>query len=42
MFWQWSYIKDNDHPAFNLAKNVDGVIAPNDNFESFVKAIKNS
>lgn len=42
MFWQWSYVKDNDHPAFNLAKNIDGVITPNDNFESFVKAIKNS
>jgi hypothetical protein len=42
MFWQWSYIKDNKHPAFNLAKNTDAVIAPNDNFESFVEAIKNS
>lgn len=38
MFWQWSYINDNDHPAFNLAKNVDGVIAPNDNLDNLVKA----
>lgn len=38
MFWQWSYISDNDHPAFNLAKNVDGIIAPNDNFDDLTKA----
>ena len=40
MFWQWSYIMDNGHPAFNLAKTVDGKISLNTNFDSFVKAIK--
>ena len=40
IFWQWSYIKDNGHPAFNLAKTVDDKISLNNNFDSFVKAIK--
>jgi len=40
MFWQWSYIMDNGHPAFNLAKTVDNKISLNNNFDSFVKAIK--
>ena len=38
IFWQWSYIMDRGHPAFNLAKTVDGKIAPNDNFDNFIKA----
>ena len=38
IFWQWSYITDNVHPAFNLAKIVDGKIALNDNFDNFIKA----
>lgn len=40
MFWQWSYVSDSGHPAFNLAKTVDGKISLNTNFDSFVKAIK--
>jgi hypothetical protein len=40
MFWQWSYIMDNGHPAFNLAKTVDNKISLNNNFDSFVNAIK--
>ena len=42
MFWQGSYMKDNEHPAFNLAKNAEEKIAPDDNFERIVKVIKNS
>lgn len=38
MFWQWSYIKDNNHDAFNLTKVIDGKIAPNDNFTNLVKS----
>ena len=41
MFWQWSYIKDNEHPAFNLAKISEGKITSDDNFDSFVMTIKN-
>ena len=40
MFWQWSYIMDSAHPAFNLAKTVDDKISLNNNFDIFVKAIK--
>ncbi|HEX5904590.1 MAG TPA: cellulase family glycosylhydrolase [Candidatus Nitrosocosmicus sp.] len=40
MFWQWSYIIDSGHSAFNLARIVDGKISLNANFDSFVKAIK--
>ena len=40
MFWQWSYIMDNGHPAFNLAKTVDDKILLDNNFDIFVKAIK--
>jgi hypothetical protein len=38
--WQWSFIKDNDHPAFNLTEIIDGKINPNDTFRSFINAIK--
>jgi hypothetical protein len=31
---------DNGHPAFNLAKTVDNKISLNNNFDSFVNAIK--
>jgi hypothetical protein len=42
MFWQWSYIKDNDHPAFNLAETIEGKISSNSNFDNLVQAIKES
>jgi Cellulase (glycosyl hydrolase family 5) len=35
-FWKWSYIVDNDHPAFNLAIVINDKIYPNSNFESLV------
>lgn len=38
--WQWSYITDNDHPAFNITEIVDGKISPNNNFKNLVKSIK--
>ncbi len=38
MFWQWSYITDNEHPAFNLAKIIEDKIVPNHNFDNLVKA----
>jgi hypothetical protein len=38
--WQWSYIIDNYHPAFNLTQIINGRINPNDNFQNFVKSIK--
>jgi hypothetical protein len=38
--WQWSFIVDNDHPAFSLTEIMDGKISPNDNFRNFVKSIK--
>ena len=38
--WQWSYIFDNDHPAFNLTEIIDGKINPNNNFQNLVKSIK--
>ena len=40
LFWQWSYIEDAGHPAFNLAKIVDERIHPNENFENYINAIK--
>ena len=40
LFWQWSYIEDARHPAFNLAKIVDERIHPNENFENYINAIK--
>ncbi len=38
-FWQWSYIIDNDHPAFNITEIVDGKISPNNNFQNLVRAM---
>ena len=35
-FWKWSYIVDNDHPAFNLAIVINDKIYPNSSFESLV------
>jgi hypothetical protein len=40
LFWQWSYMEDAGHPAFNLAKIVDERIHPNENFENYINAIK--
>ncbi|WP_458744612.1 cellulase family glycosylhydrolase [Candidatus Nitrosocosmicus sp. T] len=40
MFWQWSYITDSGHPAFNLARIINGKISLNTNFDSFVNALK--
>ena len=40
LFWQWSYIEDARHPAFNLSKIVDERIQPNENFENYINAIK--
>jgi hypothetical protein len=39
-FWEWSYVPDAEHPAFNLTQIHNNKIYPNDSFESFVKAIK--
>ena len=39
-FWEWSYIIDNYHPAFNLTKIVDQKIHANANFENYINAIK--
>jgi hypothetical protein len=39
-FWEWSYIVDNDHLAFNLASIINGKIYPNSNFENFVNAMR--
>lgn len=39
-FWEWSYIKDNDHPGFNMINIDDKKIYTNAIFESFVKAIE--
>lgn len=35
-FWKWSYILDNDIPAFNLAIVINDKIYPNSNFETLV------
>ena len=35
-FWKWSYILDNDHPAFNLAIVINDKIYPNSTFEGLV------
>jgi hypothetical protein len=42
MFWQWSYLNDSEHPAFNLAETIKGKISPNSNFDNLVEAIKES
>ncbi len=39
-FWQWSYLMDSAHPAFNLTTTVNGKISANNNFDNFIKAIK--
>lgn len=39
-FWQWSYIRDNGHPAFNLTRVADGKIASNGNLENLINALK--
>jgi Cellulase (glycosyl hydrolase family 5) len=38
--WRWSYIHDQNIPAFNLARIVDGKIQPGTYFNYFVKALK--
>jgi Cellulase (glycosyl hydrolase family 5) len=38
--WRWSYIHDQNVPAFNLARIVDGKIQPGTYFNYFVKAFK--
>ena len=35
--WQWSYIRDNEHPAFNLAQIIDGKISPSKNFKEYMR-----
>lgn len=39
LFWQWSYVKDNQHPSFNLTETSGEKIYPNDNFKNFIAAI---
>ena len=39
-FWEWSYVIDNDHPAFNLTNVIDDKIYSNTNFENFTDVIK--
>jgi hypothetical protein len=39
-FWEWSYIPDTNHHAFNLTCVIDGKIYPNNNFKSFADAIR--
>ena len=39
-FWEWSYVPDAEHPAFNLTLIHNNKIYPNASFESIVKAIK--
>jgi hypothetical protein len=39
LFWQWSYIEDNQHPSFNLTKIVEKKIYPNENFRNYINAI---
>jgi hypothetical protein len=39
-FWEWSYIVDNDHPAFNLATVINDQIYPNSNFESLANTMR--
>lgn len=38
--WEWSYIPDTYHRAFNLTCVIDGKIHPNNNFKSFANTIK--
>ena len=38
--WRWSYIHDQNIPAFNLAHVVDGKMQPGAYFNYFVKALK--
>ena len=39
-FWQWSYIHDYAHPAFNLINIAGDRIYLNENFKNFADAIK--
>jgi len=39
-FWEWSYIPDTYHRAFNLTCVIDGKIHPNNNFKSFANTIR--
>lgn len=39
-FWEWSYVPDDEHPAFNLTQIRDNKIYPNASFESLSKSIK--
>jgi Cellulase (glycosyl hydrolase family 5) len=39
-FWEWSYVIDNDHPAFNLTNVIDDKIYSNTNFDNFTNVIK--
>ncbi|MDQ4074512.1 MAG: glycoside hydrolase family 5 protein [Thermoproteota archaeon] len=38
-FWQWSYVEDKAHPAFNLTQILGGKIDSNDNFANLVNAL---
>jgi hypothetical protein len=38
-FWQWSYLNDKAHHAFNLTKILDGRIQSNENFTNLVNAL---
>jgi hypothetical protein len=38
--WRWSYIEDQNIPAFNLAKVSDGRIQPGDLFKSLSSVLK--
>ncbi|MGB8034620.1 MAG: cellulase family glycosylhydrolase, partial [Nitrososphaeraceae archaeon] len=39
-FWEWSYIPDKDHPAFNMTTITNDKIYPNSNFQSFADEIR--
>ena len=38
--WRWSYIHDQNIPAFNLTHIIEGKIHPGTNFNYFTKALK--
>jgi hypothetical protein len=38
--WRWSYIPDQNIPAFNMTKIINNRVQPGDHFLSFVNALK--